>query len=127
MTYKEQRDKEILRLYQTGNYSYDKLAKKYGISKTTVCHICKPEIKERHRALMKSGKISNPRPSKKRKFNYTELATNLIEAMSDYALAVNWDDDTLIKKLLDCGIARRDFVAAGYGEFVREYFDGEVV
>ena len=62
MTYKEQRDYEIKRLYATGNYSYEKLGKMFGISKTTVCHICNPEAKQRHRERVKNGKEHKPRP-----------------------------------------------------------------
>lgn len=77
--------------------------------------------------MFKKQKELAARPTKKRKCNHTELATSLIEIMSDFALNHNWEDDFLIEKLVSCGLTRRDFVAAGYGEFVREYFDGEVV
>ena len=123
MTYKEQRNFEIKRLYETGNYSYDKLAKMFGVSKSTICFACNPEAKAKHHAHLKTGKIIKPRPSKKRKFNRQELATNLIESMADFALAFGWNDDLLIKRLLDIGIAKRDFEVAGYYEFVREYFE----
>ena len=127
MTYAEHRDKEINRLYATGRYTYEQLAKKFGISRSKVATVCTPETKEERKQIFKERKQTAKRPSGNRKCNRVELATKLIEAMSDYALAYNWEDHFLIEKLLDCGIARRDFVAAGYGEFVREYFDGEVV
>lgn len=127
MTYAEQRNKEINRLYATGRYTYAELAKRFNLSVSRIEKICTPEVKKEHKRMFKEIKNTTPRPSTNRKCNRVELATKLIEAMSDYALAFDWEDNFLIEKLLDCGIARRDFVAAGYGEFVREYFDGEVV
>lgn len=132
MTYKEQRDKEINRLYATGNYSYKQLAKKFSLSTATVGKICKDDSRveverKKKENIFKEVKQIPEKPSKNRKFNRVELVTNLIESMADFADAYDWDDDLLISILLELGIARRDFELAGYGEFARYYFEGKVV
>ncbi len=47
---------------------------------------------------------------------------NLIKAVMDYAMEVNWTDTEAIESLVTMGITQKDFEDCGYGEYVSEYF-----
>lgn len=50
------------------------------------------------------------------------VVKNLIFAMFEYALENQWSDSEAIDTLVDCGITEQEFIACGYGDFVKDYF-----
>lgn len=52
----------------------------------------------------------------------TNVVKNLIKAMSEYALENQWCDSEAIDALVECGITEQEFIACGYGDFVKDYF-----
>jgi len=56
----------------------------------------------------------------------TDFVTkNLITAMINYGSDAAWTDSDIIDALISVGITYTDFEVAGYGSFVKEYFDVE--
>ena len=51
------------------------------------------------------------------------VVNNLITAMFDFALENQWCDSEAIDVLVQCGITEQEFIACGYGEFVKDYFE----
>lgn len=50
------------------------------------------------------------------------VVKNLITAVFEYALEYQWCDSETIDTLVRCGITEQDFIACGYGDFVKDYF-----
>lgn len=50
------------------------------------------------------------------------IIKNLISAVGDYALHYAWSDSEGIDALVNLGITEQDFIACGYGDFVKDYF-----
>lgn len=52
----------------------------------------------------------------------SNVIKHLITSMFKYAMENQWCDGEAIDVLVQCGITERDFIACGYGEFVKDYF-----
>lgn len=50
------------------------------------------------------------------------VVNNLITAMFNFAFENQWCDSEAIDALVGCGITEQEFIACGYGHFVKDYF-----
>ena len=55
-----------------------------------------------------------------------EAVANVISSVIEYAVESDWNDSDAIDLLVGMGIDERDFIDAGFGDFVVGYFhEGE--
>ena len=112
--------KELVELYETGQYTYESIAKKFGIVRNTAWKIvtqAKDEDRERNKqAFIEELNAKTKEFSMQRR----KATTKLIEAMADYALAYNLEDTVIVDRLFKCGLTMTDFVLCGYGAFAKD-------
>lgn len=111
---------EIVELYGTGQYTYESIAKRYCISRSSVWKIvtnAKDEERERNKQA-----FTEELNAKTKEFSMQrrKATTKLIEAMADYALAYNLEDTVIVDRLFKCGLTMTDFVLCGYGAFAKD-------
>lgn len=114
--------KELVELYETGQYTYESIAKKFGIVRNIAWKIvtqAKDEERERNKQA-----FSEELNTKTKEFSMQrrEVTTKLIEAMADYAMVYNLEDTVIVDRLFKCGLTLADFVLCGYGEFAKRLF-----
>lgn len=61
---------EIIRLYAVGDTSYNKLARKYGVSKTRIMQICNPTVANRYKRYAKEHR-ADFQPTREKHAEYT--------------------------------------------------------
>lgn len=111
--------KELVELYETGQYTYESIAKKFGIVRNTAWKIvtnAKDEEREHNKQALEELNAKSKEFSTQRR----KATTKLIEAMADYALAYNLKDTVIVERLFKCGLTMADFVLCGYGAFAKD-------
>lgn len=112
--------KELVELYETGQYIYESIAKKFGIVRNTAWQIVtKAKDEERERNKQAFTEELNAK-TKEFSMQRRKATTKLIEAMADYALAYNLEDTVIVDRLFKCGLTMADFVLCGYGAFAKD-------
>lgn len=110
-------DKQTIKdMYATGSFTKKKLAEDFGITVKRISNIVG------YKRALPVNLVEDFQ-----KINVAKLETKakLIEAMADYALECNWEDQILIEKLFGCGLTESDFESCGYGAFIKDHFSVE--
>lgn len=116
----QEQKRELVELYDTGEYTYESIAKKFGIVRSTAWKIVtKAKDEERERNKQAFEEELNTK-TKEFSMQRRKVTTKLIEAMADYAIVYNLEDTEIVERLFKCGLTMVDFVLCGYGEFARD-------
>lgn len=51
------------------------------------------------------------------------VVMNLINTIIEDNRAATWDDNSIVKKLLDCGLTKEDLIQYGFEDFITCYYD----
>ena len=57
----------------------------------------------------------------------TDVIKNLMDAVAEYGQEAAWSDNDIIDTLVSCGITQEDFRKYGKEDFVKEYFEEEML
>jgi len=102
---KDEIRKKIIKDYKTGQYSYASLAKKYGVSGTSIGRIVNPEYQEREREKNRLRQLNYTQPK-------AEYSINLRFSKQDHELVEKVksvdNKQTYIKDLIREDIAKEN-------------------